>query len=197
MTLVDVPLVTPATIELVIAAWSRTGAPIVRPSFGERRGHPVIFDRAVFDELRRAPLDVGARAVLSAHYHEIVNVPVDDPGCLVDVDTPEDYARAIGIGDRRKEIGERLKRPSGRGRCLTRCRSRRDAVIVMTGRHWRAQCGFALRHHWSSSVSSRSPHSPLSRNLHRRPGSLSGTVRDADGNGASRRQSVSDRGAAR
>ena len=95
VTLVDVPLVTPATIELVIAAWLRTGAPIVRPSFGARRGHPVIFDRTVFEELRRAPLDVGARAVLSAHYHEIVNVPVDDPGCLVDVDTPEDYAKEI------------------------------------------------------------------------------------------------------
>jgi len=95
VTLVDVPLVTPATIELVIAAWLRTGAPIVRPSYGGRRGHPVIFDRTVFDELRRAPLDVGARAVLSAHYHEIVNVPVDDPGCLVDVDTPEDYAKEI------------------------------------------------------------------------------------------------------
>jgi len=95
VTLVDVPLVTPATIELVIAAWLRTGAPIVRPTFGERRGHPVIFDRAVFDELRRAPLDVGARAVLSAHYREIVNVPVDDPGCLVDVDTPEDYAKEV------------------------------------------------------------------------------------------------------
>jgi len=24
-----------------------------------------------------------------------VNVPVDDPGCLVDVDTPEDYAKEI------------------------------------------------------------------------------------------------------
>jgi CTP:molybdopterin cytidylyltransferase MocA len=95
VTLVDVPFVTVETVRAVIDAWARTGAPIARASFGERRGHPVIFDRTLFDELRHAPLDVGARAVLSAHYDAIVNVAVDDPGCLVDVDTPADYKRAV------------------------------------------------------------------------------------------------------
>jgi molybdenum cofactor cytidylyltransferase len=84
-----------ATIDEVVRVWSRARPPIVRPSFEGRRGHPVIFDRALFDELRRAPLDVGARAVVSAHYPEIVDVPVDDPYCLVDVDTPGDYQKAI------------------------------------------------------------------------------------------------------
>jgi molybdenum cofactor cytidylyltransferase len=95
VTLVDVPFVAPATIAAVIAAWSNGRPPIVRPSFRGRRGHPVIFDRRLFDELRRAPLEVGARAVVGAHYAESVDVPVDDPGCLVDVDTPADYRRAI------------------------------------------------------------------------------------------------------
>jgi molybdenum cofactor cytidylyltransferase len=95
VTLVDVPLVAPSTIRSVVEAWRRTRAPIVRPAVGVRRGHPVIFDRAVFHELRRAPVDAGARAVLSAHFDEIVNVPVDDLGCIVDVDTPEDYRDLI------------------------------------------------------------------------------------------------------
>lgn len=95
VTLVDVPLVTVETVRAVIDAWTRTGAPIVRVSFNGRRGHPVIFDRVLFDELRQAPLDVGARAVLSAHYDAIVNVAVEDPGCLVDVDTPADYTRVL------------------------------------------------------------------------------------------------------
>jgi molybdenum cofactor cytidylyltransferase len=98
VTLVDVPFVAAATIAAVIGEWSRTGAPIVRPSFRGRRGHPVVFDRGLFAELRQAPLDVGARAVVSAHYDEIVNVPVEDPGCLVDVDTPADYRDAIETG---------------------------------------------------------------------------------------------------
>jgi molybdenum cofactor cytidylyltransferase len=91
VTLVDVPLMTAETVRLVISEWRRTGAPIVRPAIGERHGHPVVFDRRLFQELRQAPPDVGAKAVVRAHSAEIVNVPVTDTGCLVDVDTPADY----------------------------------------------------------------------------------------------------------
>ena len=91
MTLVDVPLVRVSTVTAAIEAWRRSRAPIVRPAIGDRHGHPVIFDRAVFEELRRAPLDEGAKSVVRAHEHEIANVAVDDEGCVRDVDTPRDY----------------------------------------------------------------------------------------------------------
>jgi molybdenum cofactor cytidylyltransferase len=96
MTLVDVPMVTVSTVTSVIEAWRRTRAPIVRPAIGDRHGHPVIFDRALFDELRRAPLEAGAKSVVRAHEPDILNVIVDDEGCLTDVDTPEDYRRVTG-----------------------------------------------------------------------------------------------------
>ena len=96
MTLVDVPMAAPSTIVAVVAAWQRTRAPIVRPAIGDQHGHPVLFDRQLFGELRRAPLEVGAKSVVRAHAAEIVNVDVDDRGCLVDVDTPEDYERLAG-----------------------------------------------------------------------------------------------------
>ena len=95
VTLVDVPLLRPETVRLVMSEWRRTRAPIVRPAIGERHGHPVVFDRGVFDELRRAPADIGAKAVVRAHADEVLNVPVADEGCLVDVDTPRDY-EALG-----------------------------------------------------------------------------------------------------
>jgi molybdenum cofactor cytidylyltransferase len=91
MTLVDVPLIGPGTIRAVIAAWEQTRAPIVRPAIGERHGHPVLFDRRVFGELRAAPLDAGAKTVVRRHASDLVNVPVTDERCLVDIDTPEDY----------------------------------------------------------------------------------------------------------
>jgi CTP:molybdopterin cytidylyltransferase MocA len=96
MTLVDVPLVRVSTVIAVIEAWRRSRAPIVRPAVGDRHGHPVIFDRAVLDEIRRAPLDVGAKSVVRAHEHQIVNVAVDDEGCVRDVDTPGDYEAMRG-----------------------------------------------------------------------------------------------------
>jgi molybdenum cofactor cytidylyltransferase len=91
MTLVDVPAVRASTVRAVLDAWSRSRAPIVRPAFNGRRGHPVIFDRVVFDELRHTPLDGGARTVVRAHAHEGIDVPVDDHGCIADIDTPSDY----------------------------------------------------------------------------------------------------------
>jgi CTP:molybdopterin cytidylyltransferase MocA len=97
VTLVDVPMLSEQTVRLVIAEWERTRAPIVRPAIGDRHGHPVIFDRRVFDALRAAPLDAGAKTVVRAFERELLNVPVTDEGCLVDVDTPGDY-ESLGGG---------------------------------------------------------------------------------------------------
>lgn len=96
MTLVDVPLIEESTIRAVIDAWRATGAPIVRPAIGDRHGHPVLFARELFDQLRRAPLSEGAKAVVHSHADRVVNIQVNDEGCLVDVDTKGDYDRLIG-----------------------------------------------------------------------------------------------------
>ena len=93
VTLVDVPLVHASTVAAVIEAWRRTRAPIIRPAEGERHGHPVIFDRSVFADLRSADLNTGAKAVFALHRDRIVNVEVDDAGAFEDIDTPEDYQR--------------------------------------------------------------------------------------------------------
>src|SRR5574339_206230 len=49
---VDVPLVTASTVRELLDVFARTHAPIVRAVHGGRHGHPVIFGRVVFDELR-------------------------------------------------------------------------------------------------------------------------------------------------
>jgi CTP:molybdopterin cytidylyltransferase MocA len=93
VTLVDVPLVRPSTVAAVIEAWRRTRAPIVRPARGDQHGHPVIFDRAVFEDLLLADTAVGAKAVFAKHKDRIVNVEVDDPGAFMDMDTPEEFEK--------------------------------------------------------------------------------------------------------
>jgi len=93
VTLVDVPMLAAATVRQVVSEWRRTRAPIVRPAIADRHGHPVLFDRRVFDALRSAPPDRGAKAVVHEYAAEVLNVPVSDEGCLVDVDTPGDYER--------------------------------------------------------------------------------------------------------
>jgi CTP:molybdopterin cytidylyltransferase MocA len=95
VTLVDVPLVRPESVAAIVHAWRATRAPIVRPVDGERHGHPVVFDRAVFDDLRAADPSVGAKAVFAVHASQRVDVPITDDGAFVDVDTPEDYLRVL------------------------------------------------------------------------------------------------------
>lgn len=93
VTLVDVPLVRSSTVAAVIEAWRRTRAPIVRPANSDRHGHPVIFDRSIFADLRSADPNAGAKAVFALHRDRIVNVEVQDAGAFEDIDTPEDYQR--------------------------------------------------------------------------------------------------------
>jgi molybdenum cofactor cytidylyltransferase len=97
VTLVDLPLISAGTVRAVLDAYRATpGAPLVRPRMGTRHGHPVIFNRSIFEELRRADPSTGAKPVVHAHAAEEVNVDVGDDGAFIDIDTPEDYERFIG-----------------------------------------------------------------------------------------------------
>jgi molybdenum cofactor cytidylyltransferase len=93
MTLVDVPLVSAATVRAVIDRYDRTNAPIVRPVRGALHGHPVLIDRSLFSALRRADPATGVKPIVRAHVSAAGDVPVDDEGAFRDVDTPEDYLR--------------------------------------------------------------------------------------------------------
>ena len=96
VTLVDVPLLSAATVQAVLHAYrASAGAPIVRPARQGRHGHPVIFDRAVFEELRHADPVLGAKSVIGGRA-DVLDVEVADDGAFIDIDTPEDYERYIG-----------------------------------------------------------------------------------------------------
>ena len=95
VTLVDVPLVTSATVRAVVDRYQATHAPIVRPTRGAEHGHPVLIDRSLFDALRRADPRVGAKAIVRAHASREGDVDVDDDGAFLDIDTMEQYRRVI------------------------------------------------------------------------------------------------------
>ena len=93
VTLVDVPLVTPATIGTLCARAGVSPALVIRAVYRGQHGHPVIFKRPLFDALRRADPAAGAKDVVRGA--PIENVEVDDPGVAEDIDTPADYTRVI------------------------------------------------------------------------------------------------------
>jgi CTP:molybdopterin cytidylyltransferase MocA len=98
LTLVDVPLVSPATVRAVVERYVRTRAAVVRPVRGNEHGHPVLIDRALFPLIRTADPAVGAKAVVRAHVSSAGEVPVEDDGAFLDIDTAEDYERLVHKG---------------------------------------------------------------------------------------------------
>ncbi|WP_448508713.1 nucleotidyltransferase family protein [Immundisolibacter sp.] len=88
----DMPAIAPDTIARVIAALD-AGATIAVPCHHGRRGHPVGFAARLVPMLRELTQDQGARSVLLANAEAVLEIPVDDPGVLADVDTVADLAR--------------------------------------------------------------------------------------------------------
>ena len=95
VTLVDLPLLSVSTVRAVLDGYRRTGAPLVRPERDGRHGHPVLFDRSLFDELRKTDVALGAKPVVRAHAADGLDIAVDDDGVFRDIDTPQDYERAF------------------------------------------------------------------------------------------------------
>lgn len=84
---VDTPRVQAATLRRMIA--SLYPAPLVVPTFEGRRGHPALFATSLFEALRQASPQEGARAVVRARADRL-ELDCGDPAVLEDFDTPED-----------------------------------------------------------------------------------------------------------
>ncbi len=93
--LVDHPAFEPATVFTLIETFARTGAPVVIPTCGGRRGHPVLIGRPLFQPLLGLRMDEGANGVIRAWRSQTQFVEVADPGILVDVDDPDAYGALV------------------------------------------------------------------------------------------------------
>lgn len=93
--LVDHPLITAHLVAGLVDRFFESRAPIVVPTFGGRRGHPVIFSSKLFKELLATPLDAGARAVVRAHTNEVLEVPTEEEGVVLNLNDPGALKRAI------------------------------------------------------------------------------------------------------
>lgn len=92
--LADMPFVRPSTVNRVVAELG-AGASLVAPAYRGSRGHPVGFAAEWFPALSQLRGDCGARDLLAVHRERLVQLEVDDPGVLVDVDHPEDLFRGV------------------------------------------------------------------------------------------------------
>ena len=92
--LADMPLIRSDQIKRLVAAYNPSeGRLICVPAYGGKQGNPILWDAGFFDEMKQLTGDRGAKPLLAAHAAEIAEIELDDPGILIDVDTPDALAR--------------------------------------------------------------------------------------------------------
>jgi molybdenum cofactor cytidylyltransferase len=101
--LADMPGILPDTLALLE---SHLGTDrIVYPVYKGQRGHPVIFGSAFFPLLQQQSGDRGASGIIDQNQACCFPVDVEDPGVLMDIDTPLDIKRLNDLLQRRGSAG--------------------------------------------------------------------------------------------
>jgi len=90
---VDYPLLQADTVRAVLTEFHSTKSALALPSFKDKRGHPVVFRRTLFDELLNEDLPQGAKTVVHRHLDVAALVEVEDKGAVIDIDDLSDYRR--------------------------------------------------------------------------------------------------------
>lgn len=89
----DMPHVRADDVRRLVAAFEHSGrSAICVPEHAGRRGNPVLWPVSERDALLGLTGDVGGRDLLRAREDQLVRVPIDHPGVLLDVDTQTDLA---------------------------------------------------------------------------------------------------------
>ena len=88
----DQPQVKVETVRDLCLAYSTSNAPLVIPSFQQRRGHPWLVARSLWPEILALPAASTPRQFLQEHAEEAEYIPADE-SILQDLDTPATYRR--------------------------------------------------------------------------------------------------------
>ncbi len=102
---VDHPFVAPRTVDALLAAreTDRIGVWFI-PTFEGRGGHPVLWRPAVRNDIFDLRPDAPIRSLLPEFGPQVRRLPVDDPGVVANVDTPDAYRAAFADWDAREVL---------------------------------------------------------------------------------------------
>ncbi len=100
----DQPGISPGTIAAVLGAYRTTGKGLVHPGRRGAGGHPLLVDMKYREAVERLDPAVGLKGLLALHPEDVGLVEAADEAAILDIDTPEDYRRAVsGPGRHQKK----------------------------------------------------------------------------------------------
>lgn len=91
----DQPSLRASTVERLLEAAAEREARIVVPSYGGRRGHPLLIHADYRGEIAALEPGVGLRQLIQRHPEAVRHVVIPDESVLSDMDTPEEYQREL------------------------------------------------------------------------------------------------------
>jgi len=99
----DQPHLQPQTLLQVLAFTAAHTTRVCQPARHGHRRHPVLLPKAVFRELA-ASTAASLKEFLGAMPQELALCEVDDPGLELDIDTAEDYDKAVDMAAKRLAV---------------------------------------------------------------------------------------------
>ena len=91
----DQPLITPRVYNQLIEAALNSEKGIIIPTCKGERGNPIVISTRYRAELLKQKGDIGGRELLKAHPNDVLDVPVDCEGVVVNINTKEEYERRL------------------------------------------------------------------------------------------------------
>lgn len=92
---VDHPLVPAKLVAELIDAFDQSSKAIVLPAFRGKRGHPLIFSASLYSELLAASPEIGARQVVWAHAADVLEIPTEEEGVVLNLNDPATLKHAM------------------------------------------------------------------------------------------------------
>ncbi len=107
---VDLPGVRSETVGILLDVYQQNPHSVIRPRFGNRRGHPPLVPVRCVPRDIPADLPGGLRTLLRRYRDATIDVEVPDEGVIWNCNTPEEYRR-IRASAARQDAGEGFPRP--------------------------------------------------------------------------------------
>jgi molybdenum cofactor cytidylyltransferase len=91
----DQPLITTHVYNRLIEAALGTEKGIVVPTFKSERGNPILISTGYRGDLLKQTGDIGGRELLKAYPDDVLEVPVESEGVIININTKDEYEKRL------------------------------------------------------------------------------------------------------